>query len=89
MLPSSTRIFVYVQPIDMRRSFDTLGQCVREVRADHRMRERSAITSPLAVTRRRRPGCHRALDPRHLPPAWAQPGGLPERHRALLACGME
>lgn len=31
MLPSSTRIFVYAQPIDMRKSFDTLGQCVREV----------------------------------------------------------
>jgi transposase len=31
MLPTSTRIFVYAQPIDMRRSFDALGQCVREV----------------------------------------------------------
>lgn len=31
MLPSSTRIFVYAQPIDMRRSFDALGQCVRHV----------------------------------------------------------
>lgn len=31
MLPSSTRIFVYAQPIDMRRSFDALGQCVRDV----------------------------------------------------------
>jgi transposase len=31
MLPSSTRIFVYGQPIDMRRSFDALGQCVRDV----------------------------------------------------------
>lgn len=31
MLPSSTRIFVYAQPIDMRRSFDALGKCVREV----------------------------------------------------------
>lgn len=31
MLPASTRIFVYAQPVDMRRSFDALGQCVREV----------------------------------------------------------
>jgi transposase len=31
MLPSATRIFVYAQPIDMRRSFDALGQCVRDV----------------------------------------------------------
>jgi transposase len=31
MLPSSTRIFVYAHPIDMRRSFDALGQCVRDV----------------------------------------------------------
>jgi transposase len=31
MLPSSTRLFVYGQPIDMRRSFDALGQCVRDV----------------------------------------------------------
>jgi transposase len=31
MLPTSTRIFVYAQPIDMRRSFDALGQCVRDV----------------------------------------------------------
>jgi transposase len=31
MLPSSTRIFVYAQPVDMRRSFDALGQCVRDV----------------------------------------------------------
>lgn len=31
MLPSSTRIFVYAQPIDMRRSFDALSLCVREV----------------------------------------------------------
>jgi transposase len=31
MLPTSTRIFVYAEPIDMRRSFDALGQCVRDV----------------------------------------------------------
>jgi transposase len=31
MLPASTRIFVYAQPIDMRKSFDALGQCVRDV----------------------------------------------------------
>jgi hypothetical protein len=31
MLPASTRIFVYAKPIDMRRSFDALGQCVRDV----------------------------------------------------------
>lgn len=31
MLPASTRIFVCSQPIDMRRSFDALGQCVRDV----------------------------------------------------------
>lgn len=31
MLPAQTRIFVYAQPIDMRRSFDGLGQCVRDV----------------------------------------------------------
>lgn len=30
MLPTQTRIFVYGQPIDMRRSFDALSQCVRE-----------------------------------------------------------
>lgn len=30
MLPTQTRIFVYAQPVDMRRSFDALGQCVRE-----------------------------------------------------------
>jgi hypothetical protein len=31
MLPTQTRIFVYAQPVDMRRSFDALGQCVRDV----------------------------------------------------------
>lgn len=31
MLPSATRIFVYAQPVDMRKSFDALGECVREV----------------------------------------------------------
>ena len=31
MLPTHTRIFVYAQPVDMRRSFDALGQCVREM----------------------------------------------------------
>ena len=31
MLPTSTRIFVYAQPVDMRRSFDALSQCVRGV----------------------------------------------------------
>ncbi len=31
MLPMHTRIFVYTQPVDMRRSFDALGQCVRDV----------------------------------------------------------
>lgn len=31
MLPAQTRIFVYAQPIDLRRSFDGLEQCVREV----------------------------------------------------------
>lgn len=30
MLPTHTRIFVYAQPVDMRRSFDALGQCVRD-----------------------------------------------------------
>ena len=31
MLPGITRIFVYAEPVDMRNSFDALGQCVREV----------------------------------------------------------
>jgi transposase len=31
MLPPQTRIFVYAQPISMRKSFDALGQCVRDV----------------------------------------------------------
>ena len=31
MLPTQTRIFVYAQPVDMRRSFDALSQCVRDV----------------------------------------------------------
>lgn len=31
MLPVQTRIFVYAQPVDMRKSFDALGECVREV----------------------------------------------------------
>lgn len=31
MLPAITRIFVYAEPVDMRRSFDALSQCVREV----------------------------------------------------------
>jgi transposase len=31
MLPMHTRIYVYAQPVDMRRSFDALGQCVRDV----------------------------------------------------------
>ena len=31
MLPAVTRIFVYAEPVDMRRSFDALSQCVREV----------------------------------------------------------
>jgi len=31
MLPAVTRIFVYTEPVDMRRSFDALSQCVREV----------------------------------------------------------
>ena len=31
MLPPQTRIYVYAQPVDMRRSFDALGQCVRDV----------------------------------------------------------
>jgi transposase len=31
MVPASTRIFVYAEPVDMRRSFDALGQCVRDV----------------------------------------------------------
>ena len=31
MLPMHTRIFVYAQPVDMRRSFDALGKCVRDV----------------------------------------------------------
>jgi len=31
MLPTHSRIFVYAQPVDMRRSFDALGQCVRDV----------------------------------------------------------
>ena len=30
MLPTQTRIFVYAQAVDMRKSFDALGQCVRE-----------------------------------------------------------
>lgn len=30
MLPASTRIFVYAEPVDMRKSFDALGHCVRE-----------------------------------------------------------
>lgn len=31
MLPTHARIFVYAQPIDMRKSFDALGRYVREV----------------------------------------------------------
>jgi transposase len=31
MLPTQTRIFVYAQPVSMRKSFDALGQCVRDV----------------------------------------------------------
>jgi transposase len=31
MLPAITRIFVYAEPVDMRKSFDALGLCVREV----------------------------------------------------------
>jgi transposase len=30
MLPTQTRIFVYAQPVDMRKSFDALSECVRE-----------------------------------------------------------
>lgn len=30
MVPTATRIFVYSQPVDMRKSFDALGECVRE-----------------------------------------------------------
>jgi transposase len=31
MLPISTRIFVCTQPVDMRRSFDGLAKCTREL----------------------------------------------------------
>jgi transposase len=31
MLPAQTRIFVYAERVDMRKSFDALGQCVRDV----------------------------------------------------------
>ena len=31
MLPTSTRIFVCTEPVDMRRSFDGLARCTREV----------------------------------------------------------
>jgi len=30
MLPTQTRIFVYAQPVDMRKSFDALIECVCE-----------------------------------------------------------
>ena len=31
MLPSSTRIFVCTQPVDLRKSFDGLARCTREL----------------------------------------------------------
>jgi transposase len=31
MLPASTRIFVCVQPVDLRKSFDGLAKCTREI----------------------------------------------------------
>ena len=31
MLPASTRIFVCTEPVDMRRSFEGLAQCTREL----------------------------------------------------------
>ena len=31
MLPASTRIFVCTQPVDMRKSFDGLARCAREL----------------------------------------------------------
>ena len=31
MLPTSTRIFVCTEPVNMRRSFEGLARCTREV----------------------------------------------------------
>ena len=31
MLPASTRIFVCTEPVDLRKSFDGLAQCTREI----------------------------------------------------------
>jgi transposase len=31
MLPASTRIFVCTQPVDLRKSFDGLAKCTREI----------------------------------------------------------
>jgi hypothetical protein len=33
MWPASTRIFVCTQPVDLRKSFDGLAQCTREILA--------------------------------------------------------